>query len=153
SRDGGRTWQQLAEGVPHDTHTVRFVPGEPSTLVVGSNQGWVRSTDCGDTWSEANDGLNGRAYTPAPLVTRTSRPGVLFSSVTAVGPGGWNRPEGADSAFCRSDDGGTSWVTLTDGLPQPMAAIPRAIAVDPNNPEGYVAGATDGSVWATDDGA
>jgi photosystem II stability/assembly factor-like uncharacterized protein len=152
SVDGGGSWQQLDQGVPHDTHTIRFVPGASATLVLGSNEGWRRSTDGGETWAEANVGLHGRAYTPARLVTRAGRPGVLFSSVTAVGPGGWRRPEGGDAAFCRSEDGGQSWVTLTSGLPQPMAAIPRAIAVDPTNPDGYVAGATDGSLWATDDG-
>jgi hypothetical protein len=71
--------------------------------------------------------------------------------VTAVGPGGWRRPEGGDAAFCRSDDAGESWVTLTGGLPQPLAPIPRALAVDPTNPSGYVTGLTDGSIWATDD--
>src|SRR5216683_2309282 len=105
SRDGGATWQQIDQGVPHDAHTVRFVPGSPRTLVLGTQEGMLRSTDCGGTWTAANDGLEGRAYTPAPLVTRASRPGVLFSSVTAVGPGGWTRAEGGDAAFCRSDDG------------------------------------------------
>jgi hypothetical protein len=33
-----------------------------------------------------------------------------------------------------------------------MAAIPRAIAVDPSNPDGYLAGTTDGCLWASDDG-
>jgi photosystem II stability/assembly factor-like uncharacterized protein len=151
SRDGGRSWQQIDHGVPHDTHTVRFVPGHLATLVLGTNSGWRRSTDGGETWVDANVGLQGRAYTPAPLVTRASRPGVLFSSVAANGPGDWSRPEGGDTAFCRSDDGGQTWTTLTDGLPRPMAAIPRAIAVDPDNPDGYVAGTTDGRLWMTDD--
>src|SRR5437879_965222 len=106
SQDGGASWQQLDQGVPHDTHTIRFVPGTAGTLVLGTNDGMFRSTDRGDTWSAVNDGLEGRRYTPAPLVTRASRPGVLFSSTAAVGPGGWRRPEGGDAAFCRSDDGG-----------------------------------------------
>jgi len=152
SRDGGATWQQIDQGVPHDAHTVRFVPGSPGTLVLGTQEGMLRSTDCGGTWTAANDGLEGRAYTPAPLVTRASRPGVLFSSVTAVGPGGWTRAEGGDAAFCRSDDAGQSWQTLSAGLPRPMAAIPRAIAINPSNPDGYIAGSTDGCLWATDDG-
>lgn len=152
SHDGGATWQQVDSGVPHDSHTIRFVPGMADTLVLGTNGGWVRSADGGQTWSDANVGLESRRYTPAPLVTRPSRKGVLFSSVTGVGPGGWSGPGGGDSAFCRSNDGGASWRTLTAGLPQPMAAIPRAIAVDPTNPDGYVAGATDGTLWATDDG-
>src|SRR5262249_5048988 len=139
-------------GVPHDSHTVRFVPGAADRLVLGSNDGWLSSDDGGTSWSPANAGLAPRKYTPAPLVTRSSRPGVLFSSVCGVGPGGWSKPGGGDSAFCRSDDGGHSWHTLTAGLPQPMAPIPRAIAINPCKPSGYVAGTTDGSVWATDDG-
>jgi photosystem II stability/assembly factor-like uncharacterized protein len=151
TEDGGASWQQIAQGLPHDTHTVRFVPGAATTLVLGTNDGMYRSTDSGCTWSAVNDGLDGRRYTPAPLVTRASRPGVLFTSIAAVGPGGWQRPEGGDAAFCRSDDGGQSWKTLCSGLPRPLAAIPRAVAVDPANPRGYLAGLTDGSLWATDD--
>ncbi len=152
SKDGGATWEQVDQGVPHDSHTVRFVPGMPSRLVIGTNEGWLRSDDGGQTWTAANDGLLARRYTPAPLVTRADRPKVLFSSVTGVGPGGWRKPGGGDAAFCRSDDGGQTWQTLTEGLPSPMAAIPRAIAVDPSNPLAYVAGTTDGNLWATDDG-
>jgi photosystem II stability/assembly factor-like uncharacterized protein len=151
SRDAGGSWEQIEQGVPHDSHTIRFVPGAPSTLVMGANQGMCRSTDGGQTWSAANAGLDGRAYTPTPLVTRATRPGVVFGCVAAVGPGSWRRPEGGDAAFCRSDDAGQSWVTLTGGLPQPLVPIPRALAVDSTNPSGYVAGLTDGSVWATDD--
>jgi photosystem II stability/assembly factor-like uncharacterized protein len=151
SRDGGQSWEQIAEGVPHDSHTIRFAPGSSSTLVMGANDGMFRSTDGGQTWQPANTGLDGRAYTPTPLVTRATRPNVVFGSVAAVGPGRWRRPEGGDTVFCRSDDMGESWVTLTGGLPRPLVPIPRALAVDPTNPSGYVAGLTDGSVWATDD--
>jgi photosystem II stability/assembly factor-like uncharacterized protein len=150
SEDGGVTWQQIDQGVPHDSHTIRFVPGTPGTVVLGTQDGMFRSADKGLTWSAANDGLDGRRYTPAPLVTRASRPGALFSSIAAVGPGDWRRPEGGDAAFCRSDDGGQSWITLRSGLPRPLAPIPRAIAVDPVNPRGYLAGLTDGSLWATE---
>jgi photosystem II stability/assembly factor-like uncharacterized protein len=150
SEDGGVTWNQIDQGVPHDSHTIRFVPGAAGAVVLGTQEGMFRSADNGLTWSAVNDGLEGRRYTPAPLVTRVSRPGVLFSSTAAVGPGDWRRPEGGDSAFCRSDDAGQSWITLRSGLPRPLAPIPRAIAVDPVNPRGYLAGLTDGSLWATD---
>jgi photosystem II stability/assembly factor-like uncharacterized protein len=151
SEDGGLTWQQIQQGVPHDAHTIRFVPGAADTVVLGTQEGMFRSSDKGLNWSAANEGLQGRRYTPAPLVTRASRPGVLFTSATAVGPGGWHRPEGGDAAFCRSDDGGRSWTTLQTGLPRPLAPIPRAIAIDPSNEQGYLAGLTNGSLWATED--
>jgi photosystem II stability/assembly factor-like uncharacterized protein len=151
SLDGGDTWEQLDQGVPHDAHSVRPVPGQPGTLVMGGNAGMVRSTDNGQTWSEANEGLAPRAYTPAPIVARATRPGVLFSCVTAVGPGGWRRGEGGDAAFCRSDDGGQTWRTFTGGLPQPLVPVPRSLAADPADERGYLAGLTDGSLWASDD--
>jgi photosystem II stability/assembly factor-like uncharacterized protein len=151
SADGGATWDQIRDGVPHDSHTVRFVPGLTDAVVLGTQQGMYRSSDAGLSWAACNQGLLDRRYTPAPMVTRASRPGVLFTSIAAVGPGGWQRPEGGDAAFCRSDDGGQTWSTLVGGLPQPLAAIPRAIAPDPGNDQGWLAGLTDGSLWATDD--
>jgi photosystem II stability/assembly factor-like uncharacterized protein len=151
SRDGGSTWRQIDAGVPMDAHSIRFVPGVGGALVVGTGEGMFRSTDGGETWVEAMAGLDGKSYTPAPLVTRGSRPGTIFSAIAATGPGGWQRPEGGDSAFCRSQDGGQSWQLLNAGLPAPLVAIPRAIAVDPTNPGGYLTGMTDGSLWETDD--
>jgi photosystem II stability/assembly factor-like uncharacterized protein len=151
SPDGGESWEQLDQGVPHDAHSIRPVPGSPDTLVLGGNQGMFRSTDGGSSWAAASEGLNGRAYTPAPIVTRESRPGVLFSCVAAVGPAQWRREEGGDCAFCRSDDGGQTWQTFTGGLPGPLVPVPRALAADPTNELGYLAGMTDGSVWASQD--
>src|SRR5260370_37408989 len=85
SRDGGRTWQQIDQGVPHGTHTGRFVPGQPSTPALGTNSRWLRSTDWGDTWAGSKARLARRAYTPAaPLVP----PGVLFCPVTPIGARG-----------------------------------------------------------------
>lgn len=152
SDDGGRTWAQISEGVPHDSHTLQFVPGEQDALVLGGNDGWRRSTDGGRTWSAANVGLGGRSYTAAPLLARPEVGPTLIGCVTAVNPGHWSRPEGGDAAFCRSVDGGRSWTTFADGLPRPMVAIPRALAVDPSTAQGFLAGATDGTVWRTADG-
>jgi photosystem II stability/assembly factor-like uncharacterized protein len=166
SDDGGETWQ-ACEALwqlpttrqwhgpvpPHFSRLKDLTLNEASAEVFGAiEEGWLlRSRDGGETWVAAEVGLNGKTYTPAPLVTRASRPGVVFSAITAVGPGGWRRAEGGDGAFCRSQDGGQSWQLLSEGLPNPLVAIPRAIAVDPTNPAGYLAGMTDGTLWATDD--
>jgi photosystem II stability/assembly factor-like uncharacterized protein len=166
SDDGGETWQ-ACEALwqlpttrqwhgpvpPHFSRLKDLTLNEASAQVFGAiEEGWLlRSRDGGETWVAAEVGLNGKTYTPAPLVTRASRPGVVFSAITAVGPGGWRRAEGGDGAFCRSQDGGQSWQLLSEGLPNPLVAIPRAIAVDPTNPAGYLAGMTDGTLWATDD--
>ena len=61
-------------------------------------------------------------------------------------------PEGADAAFFRSEDRADSWERLTGGLPDHFTAAPRATAGDPDDPDAFFVGMTDGSVWMSDDG-
>ena len=133
SLDGGDTWEQIAEGIDHDGHWIVLMP-QPDAVVASTGAGMFRSEDGGLHWNESNAGLD-RRYTAAPIAVHPSRPETLLTGVTAVGPGMWRRPEGADSAFARSDDGGRTWRESTRGLPQPCAAPPRALAVDPDDPD------------------
>jgi hypothetical protein len=63
------------------------------------------------------------------------------------------KPEGGDTAFIRSDDQGKTWQMSTRGLPQPCVTVPRALAVDIDDPNSYFTGMIDGSVWLSSDGA
>ena len=64
SDDGGTTWRQIQDGVPHDSHTVRFVPGVAGAVVLGTQAGMFRSSDNGLTFTAANDGLQDRRVRP-----------------------------------------------------------------------------------------
>jgi photosystem II stability/assembly factor-like uncharacterized protein len=152
SQDGGHTWEQIATGLNHDGHWIVTLPSGPRSVVASTGGGMFRSDDGGEHWLESNKGLEQRRYTAAPIATHAARPGMLMTAVTAVGPGGWRGPGGGDSAFARSDDGGLTWRMSTKGLPQPCAAVPRALTCDPDSPDTFYAGMTDGTVWLSEDG-
>ena len=150
SRDGGQSWDNLIEGVEFDLHYVRVMPDDMETIIATSGNGVFRSEDGGDSWKECREGLTHR-YHAAPVV-HAARPKVLFTAAAAVPPPGWRRPEGADAAFFRSEDQGESWERLQGGLPAHFTAAPRATAGDPDDPDAYFVGMTDGSVWMSEDG-
>ena len=150
SRDGGRSWDNLKDGVEFDLHYVAVMPDNPSTIIATSGNGAFRSTDGGETWKECIQGLTHR-YLAAPVING-ERPNVVFTAAAAVPPPGWRRPEGADAAFFRSENRADSWEKLTGGLPEHFTAAPRATAGDPDDPDAYFVGMTDGSVWMSEDG-
>jgi photosystem II stability/assembly factor-like uncharacterized protein len=76
---------------------------------------------------------------------------VVFTAASAVPPPGWRRPEGADAGFYRSEDQGLTWRRLAGGLPDHLTAAPRSTAGDPESPDVFIVGMTDGTVWMTED--
>lgn len=150
SQDGGQSWQNIREGIESDVHTVQYMPDNPAVVIATTGKGVYRSMHGGDAFEEANEGLDRRYM--AQLVVHPERPKVLFTAGAAVPPPSWRRPQGADSGFYRSENQGGSWERLTGGLPELLTAAPRATGGDPADPDTFVAGLTDGSVWMTNDG-
>ena len=147
SLDGGKTWEQIVAHIgmlAHDGHSIVVGSDGPDTVVVATGKGMFRSTDRGDHFEQVNKGLEERSYTSTPLASHPDRPGFLLSGVTAVGPGGWHRPEGGDSGIARSEDGGRTWQVSTKGLPAPCVGIPRGLAIAPDDTSLCFAGLTDG---------
>ncbi len=93
-----------------------------------------RSDDRGDTWQACEKlwQLPSTRQWSGPVPPYISRlkdlavsdddPDLVFGAIEE----GW---------VVRSDDAGRSWQTLSVGLPRPMAAIPRAIAINPASPD------------------
>jgi hypothetical protein len=152
SLDGGRTWEQLDQGTDHDGHSIAIMPRDPDIIVSSGGKGIFRSEDGGSSFVASNEGIGDRRrYTPAPLIQHPSRPDTL---VTAVACGPVARAEGGTTAFIRSDDQGQTWQISSRGLPpEPYVAVPRSMAVDPDDPSRYFAGLTDGTVWTSGDAA
>jgi photosystem II stability/assembly factor-like uncharacterized protein len=126
SRDGGRSWSELAGLRGHGTgplwqpgaggmclHTVLIDPARPERLYVAiSAAGAFRSDDAGATWKPINQGLVSE-YIPDPtaevghcvhrLSMHPARPEVLYMQKH------WD--------VMRSDNGGDSWHEISGNLP------------------------------------
>jgi hypothetical protein len=149
SQDGGDTWTTLQSGTEIDSHTVSVMPNDRRVLLSASGSGIYRSEDLGDHFVPANDGLT-RQYV-SQIAFHDDEPNVLFTAAAEVPPRQWQRPQGANSKFFRSDDQGRSWKTLAGGLPKSMVAAPRATAGRPGTPGSFLVGMNDGSIWMTSD--
>lgn len=151
SLDAGQSWQTIREGTHFDSHFVLTLPDNPSTVISTSGHGVYRSEDGGSTFTGANEGLDCQYL--AQIVVHPAKPNVLFTAAAEVPPPYWSRrPEGANAGFFRSEDQGRSWHRLTGGLPAQITPAPRATAGDPDDPDTYFVGMTDGSVWMSEDG-
>lgn len=151
SKDGGRSWENIRNGESHDSHTVTVLPDGSGTIVSSSGEGMFRSEDGGDTFVESNDGVERRYM--ANVAVHPTRPDVLFTAGAKGSPRGWDDIEdGADTWVYRSDDRGRTWQRLTNGLPDPLRGGPRAVSIDPTNPDVVLIGLVDGTIWETRDG-
>ena len=150
SQDGGTSWQNIKDGVEFDAHAVAVMPDNPEVVIATSGQGVYKSTNGGDSFVNSSQGLD-RCYM-AQLVCHSARPNVLFTAAASVPPPFWRRPEGAGSAFYRSENQGQSWERLSGGLPDHFKAAPRATAGDPEEPNAFFVGMNDGTIWSSADG-
>jgi photosystem II stability/assembly factor-like uncharacterized protein len=148
--DGGATWTNLDNGSEFDSHTAYFMPGSPGVIVSTSGAGVYRSQDDGASFVASDAGLDRRYM--AHLVVHPEQPRVVFTAAAAVPPPGWSRPQGAESAFYRSDDQGVTWQRLVEGVPDQLAAAPRSVVGDPLDPKTVYVGMTDGTIWRTANG-
>jgi photosystem II stability/assembly factor-like uncharacterized protein len=150
SQDGGTSWKNIKEGVEFDAHSVAVMTDNPEVVIATSGQGVFKSTNGGASFVESSHGLDCRYM--AQLVCHPARPNVLFSAAAAVPPPLWRRPEGAGAAFYRSENQGESWQRLSGGLPDHFKAAPRGTAGDPEEPNAFFVGMTDGTIWLSEDG-
>jgi hypothetical protein len=142
SDDGGASWtnmglkdsQHISEIIvdPTDSKTV-YVASQGPLWSPGGDRGLFKTTDGGATWSNV---LSDGQWTGVTDVVMDSRdPRVLYAAtwqhhrtVAAVIDGG---PE---SGIYRTDDGGSNWTRLKQGLPKGnMGKI--GLAISPQNPD------------------
>jgi photosystem II stability/assembly factor-like uncharacterized protein len=153
SNDGGKTWENIQDGVDFDSHSVVYMPDNPQVIIACTGQGMFRSTDGGDHFVDANQGLNRRYL--APIVVRPDNPKVLYAAASQGVPPMWfSRPQGADAGFYRSENQGVSWEELRGGVNDVIQGAPRCMAVDAEHPDTMFVGTAirEGSVWMTENG-
>lgn len=124
--------------------------GDPLPTIVG---GVWRSTDGGQTWSAASNGLplmsgSGGPLDVLALASAPGQPGVLY--VALLDP----TIEGAPGRLFKSTDGGDNWNAAESGL---AGQVVRSLRVDPLQPSRVYAGVSGnelspGGVFLSNDG-
>jgi photosystem II stability/assembly factor-like uncharacterized protein len=147
SRDGGRTWQAVGQGLSsRDIHALAVVPGNgrPKRLIATTNNDVNVSTDDGETWQPLGLGsaLPGGPYFRG-LVQQCGRPEVLL-----LGNGDF--PPGSTGVVARSTDGGLTWKPAR--MPGPANSTIWNFAVHPADPDLVYASSVSGEVYRSTDG-
>ena len=180
SKDGGETWQALAEIRGSRIESLAVSPVHSTTLAAGTSKGVFLSLDGGATWnriSRANDvemqDITALAFDPADsnvlyagtphLPWKTTDGGATWHSISAgliddsdifsirVDP---KNPRlvfaSACSGIYRSDSGGEAWIKI-HGIPGTHRRT-HIIAEDPRNSDTIFAGTTLGLFKSPDGG-
>jgi photosystem II stability/assembly factor-like uncharacterized protein len=157
STDAGKTWREMAcyTAANHarvtDVHRVVLDPFDPNHLLSSSGDGLFSSADGGDTWTQCLTLPSELGY-PDVLQFHPHRPGTVFIAGAHTNPSEWPRIKTANSALCRSRDGGATWEFLHDGFPEHVHGNFAAMSLNAW-PGGFslFAATTDGDVFTTDD--
>lgn len=119
------TWQPAKGGMA--LHSIQV--GEPSSrlFVALSAGGCFRSDDWGQTWASINRGVRAD-FLPDPFPDS----GQCVHSLSLHPSSGERLYQQNHCGTYRSDDGGSSWVEITDGLPSDFGYV---VALDPSDPD------------------
>ena len=163
TEDGGETWAPRNHGIRavhvpdpypeygHCVHKIAQHPDRPERFYAQVHHGVYRSDDDAVTWQSIAEGLP--SDFGFPMVVHPHRPDVVYN-FPLVADARRFAPDGRCAVY-RSEDAGTSWDALTDGLPDPFwnAVMRDAMCVDAADRAGIYFGTRAGSVYGSrDDG-
>jgi len=167
SRDRGRTWAALVQGLEvvegfdpaiitfHDPHCVRLCPSNPDRLYQQNHCGIYRIDRPSDTWTRIGRRMPkdvGDVGFPMVVHPRDADTAwVLPMDGTTVWPR--TSPGGKPSVYV-TRDGGKKWRRLDAGMPRSQAwwTVKRqAMGADSRDPVGLYFGTTGGEVWMSRD--
>jgi photosystem II stability/assembly factor-like uncharacterized protein len=141
SKDGGKTWRRLTQGLAEGELgriAVAVAPSRPNVVyatVEAKQTALYRSDDLGESWTQMNTSSD-----------VTSRP--FYFSHLAVDPKAWKRVYRPGSLLAVSDDAGKTFSDVGGGGLFGPTYHPdnHALWIDPTNPEHLILG-TDGGVY------
>jgi len=170
SRDAGRSWTTLIEGLEvvegfdpasvtfHDPHCVRLCPANPDRLYQQNHCGIYRLDRPGDTWQRIGRKMPRRVGDIGfPMVVHPRDADVAWV-FPMDGTTVWPRtsPEGRPAAYV-TRNGGKTWHRLDAGLPESQAwwTVKRqAMTVDAQPVPALYLGTSSGELWiGHDEGA
>jgi photosystem II stability/assembly factor-like uncharacterized protein len=123
-------------------------PTNPDIVLIGTEaNGFVKSTDGGQTWARFRYGLRHSTASGEQLYPEVydicwseSNPDIIYAATTS-GPGPLAGPDGGDGGIYKSNDGGETWVRKNCGLGNEWIF---SVHVSPNNPDVAVIGISGG---------
>jgi photosystem II stability/assembly factor-like uncharacterized protein len=152
STDGGRTWHDVP-GMYEDVHRLVIHPSDADRMFLAGGNGLYVSGDAGASWQHATTREHEIGGYPDQLVYDPRNPDLMYVAAAKDSPGAWRTTHNAGARISRSRDGGRSWETLTNGLPDRMQGNVEAMCLEAAGDSCSIfAATTAGEVFATDDG-
>jgi photosystem II stability/assembly factor-like uncharacterized protein len=129
SKDGGKTFKEIASQVHVDYHDMWIAPNEPGRMIVGEDGGYAITTDGGAAWSFARNLALGQIYhvgyddrTPYSLCVGLQDNNGFCGPSNSLNPEGvidesWDRVTGGDGMWAWPDprDPNLVWTDLQTG--------------------------------------
>ncbi len=160
--DGGATWSPHNKNVRADFHPEKFPefgqcvhkmdmhPSRPQVLFQQNHCGVYRSDDCGDNWTDINEGRLPTRF-GFPIAVHPHEPETIYVALEESD----EYHMSVDGAFAvwRSRNGGETWQRLSDGLPQKahLVVLREAMAMDNLDEAGIYAGTNTGQLFYSRD--
>lgn len=158
--DAGQTWRELDsysrtdDESYRDIHQIALRPNHPDELFMTTGMGLYRSADRGEHWTHLTRPHDFPVGYPDRLIFSPVDDRTMFMCGAFSNPGTWISRSRANATVLVSHDLGESWQAASHGMPSPMTANLEAMSLYAG-PAGYslFAGATNGNVYCSDDGA
>ena len=157
STDDGKSWTDLTsyshpdDASYRDLHRLVIKPNDPDKLVVVTGVGIYRSEDAGQSFKQLTRRGEQMGY-PDFAFLDPHDDNIIYSGGSELNPRAWYDSGMAKSSVMRSNDNGDSWVTLGNGLPNPMIGAIEAMTQHIwDGGMMLLAGTATGEVYATED--
>ncbi len=144
SRDGGRTWQEVSQGLSsRDIHALAVVAGKDTQRLLATTNNDVNvSVDGGETWKPQSAGTS----LPCKYFRGLGQP-CGMPHVVLLGNG--DGPPGSTGLIARSTDGGQSWSAAR--MPGRSNSTIWNFAVHPAEPHLIYASTVSGQIYRSTD--
>jgi hypothetical protein len=150
THDGGRTWIDLVEQGPYDTHTLSTHQKAPKRLYSSAGDGYFESFDYGECWKRPMMGL--RHHYLYGLAVDSGDPQTIIVSAS-LGPWKAHSIEGAESlVYRRRSENDEKWKVISKGLPEPSGTMITILAANPKASGEFYAVNNRGVFVSTDSG-
>jgi uncharacterized repeat protein (TIGR01451 family) len=150
SADGGATWSLVPiapSGTSNQMYSLASWPGNSQTILAASSTTLYRTTDGGDLWAEATNGLPSGAVVGS-LVSAPSDSVTAYALVGGLSTSGSGANSG--SGVYKTADAGATWSLVNADIASDQ--IDR-LAVDPTNPLVVYAATESGLLKSIDGGS